>query len=197
MFVYDDGMKKCTKCGVEQPLENFYKASGTRDGHRGDCRSCFRARAKARYPEVREQAIARAKQWRVDNIDRYRANQRRMRATPESRRKQREYHLGKKFGMSLAQYESMLAAQGGGCGICGRPPRDDISLHVDHDHETSAVRGILCFTCNNALGDFGDDPELLASASTYLDRHDPVVQEAAALVKARARRLFPSRPTLF
>src|SRR5687767_8048573 len=100
-------MKKCTKCGVEQPLENYYKAAGTRDGHRGDCKACFRSRAKERYPQVRDQAIARAKQWRVDNIERFRENQRRMRATPESKRKQREYHLGKKFGLTVEQYDDM------------------------------------------------------------------------------------------
>ena len=47
----------------------------------------------------------------------------------------------------------MLAAQGGGCAICGRPPKRT-SLHVDHDHETGDAR-ILCFNCNDALGASG------------------------------------------
>ena len=182
-------MKRCTKCGVEQPLDDFYKAAGTRDGRRGDCKGCFRKRAQERYPEVRERAIARSKQWRVDNIERFRENQRRMRATPESKRKQREYHLGKKFGLTVERYDEMLAAQGGGCAICRRPPRDDISLHVDHDHETGRVRGLTCFRCNNALGDFNDDRQLLDAASAYLDRHDPEVAELSALAKQRAQAL--------
>lgn len=182
-------MKKCTKCGVLQPLENFYKAKGTKDGHRGDCRACFRKRAQERYPQVREQAIERARKWREENIDRFRENQRRMRATPEGKRKSREYHLGKKYGLTQEQYDEMLAAQGGGCWICRRPPRPDIALHVDHDHETGRIRGLTCFRCNNALGDFNDDPALLARALDYLDHHDPVVQEERALAKARARAL--------
>ena len=182
-------MTTCTKCGVRQPLENFYKAAGTRDGLRGDCKACFKARAKARYPQVREQAIARAKQWRVDNIDRYRENQRRMRATPQAKRKSREYHLGRTFGLTIEEYEAMLAAQGGVCAICERPPRADISLHVDHDHDTGAVRGLVCFRCNNALGDFNDDPSLVARAAAYLHRHDPEVQADRALIKERARAL--------
>ena len=182
-------MKRCTKCGLEQPLENFYEAAGTRDGLRGDCKACFRARAKARYPQVRDQAIARSKQWRVDNIERFRENQRRMRATPESKRKQREYHLGKKFGLTVEEYDEMLAAQGGVCAICGRPPRDDISLHVDHDHETGKVRGLTCFRCNNALGDFDDDPKLLEAASAYLDGYNPEVLEQKQLAKQRAHAL--------
>lgn len=83
----------------------------------------------------------------------------------------------------------MLAAQGGGCFICGRPPRDDISLHVDHDHSTGALRGILCFCCNNALADFQEDPALLARAVTYLATHDSEVQEEMELARTRALSL--------
>lgn len=92
--------------------------------------------------------------------------------------------------MTPEQYDEMLAAQGGGCAICGRPPRPDIALHVDHDHTTGAVRGLTCFRHNNALGDFDDDPTLLEKAAAYLRSHDPVVQEETALVKARARALI-------
>jgi hypothetical protein len=190
-------MKTCTKCGVAQPLENFYKAAGTRDGHRGDCKACFRRRAQERYPLVRDQAIERARKWREENIERFRENQRRMRSTPEGKRRSREYHLGRKYGLTVEQYEAMLAAQGGGCAICGRPPREDIALHVDHDHATGAVRGLSCFRCNNALGDFNDDPALLRKALDYLHDHDPVAQDEVALAKARARALRPRAATLF
>ena len=86
-------------------------------------------------------------------------------------------------------YDEQLAAQGGGCAICGRPPRDDISLHVDHDHRTGALRGLTCFRCNNALGDFGDDAALIEKAAAYLESHDAEVVELTAIAKARARRL--------
>ena len=86
--------------------------------------------------------------------------------------------------MTIEQYDAMLAAQGGGCFICGRPPRDDISLHVDHDHSTGNVRGILCFCCNNALADFQEDPELLKKAATYVSWH--ANEEEIQLARARA-----------
>lgn len=91
--------------------------------------------------------------------------------------------------MTIEDYDRMLAAQGGGCAICGRPPRDDISLHVDHDHETERIRGLLCFPCNNTLGDFNDDPVRLYAAANYLAR-DP---EADALIRQRAHELVSTR----
>jgi hypothetical protein len=180
-------MKKCTKCGVVQSLDNFYKAKGTRDGYRGDCRACFRAWAKARYPEVREQAIARAKQWRVDNIERFRETQRNARSKPEAKRRARDGHLRRKFGITVEDYERMLGEQDGGCAICGRPPKTDVALHVDHDEVTGQVRALLCFSCNNLLGDVHDDPSLLRVAAEYLETHHALTarRRARALVDVR------------
>jgi hypothetical protein len=48
------------------------------------------------------------------------------------------------------------------------------SLHVDHDHGTGRIRGLLCFRCNNALGDLEDDPALVRAAARYLKTAVPV-----------------------
>lgn len=56
----------------------------------------------------------------------------------------------KALGFTLTDYSAMLAAQGGGCAICGAPPKLR-RLHVDHDHKTNRVRGLLCYRCNKAL----------------------------------------------
>ncbi len=184
-------MKRCSKCDELQPLTEFYRAAGTRDGYRGECKSCFKARAKARYPLVREQAIERARRWREENIDRFRENQRRMRSKPAFKERAREGHLKRKYGLSLEQYETMLISQEGGCAICGTPPRDGVPLHVDHDHKTGRIRGLLCFTCNNALGDFGDDPGLLEAALRYVAppvERDLLIEARLAELKALARR---------
>lgn len=182
-------MKRCVKCGIVQPLESFYKAAGMRDGYRGDCKACFKARAKARYPLVREQNIARAQKWREDNLDRFRENQRRMRNTPEGKAKQRADHLKRKYGMTVQEYDTLLSKQGGCCAICGRKPRPDISLHLDHDHRTGRLRGILCFRCNNALGDFDDGVALLQQALGYLLAYQAPDELAAA--RRRIRDLVP------
>ena len=58
----------------------------------------------------------------------------------------RKSHLKRKYGLTLEEYDAMLEAQGGVCAICGEPRPEERTLHVDHDHETGAIRGLLCFT---------------------------------------------------
>lgn len=67
----------------------------------------------------------------------------------------------------------MLRLQDGKCKICGigldfKSPQKMYKPHVDHDHMTGYVRGILCLTCNTGLGMFADNPELLSKAINYL-----------------------------
>jgi len=64
-------------------------------------------------------------------------------------------------------YESMMIEQDDRCAICGETPPGK-ALHVDHDHETKKVRGLLCYGCNSGLGHFHDRPDLLQAAVTYL-----------------------------
>lgn len=61
----------------------------------------------------------------------------------------------------------MLATQGGRCAICRELPGRK-ALHVDHDHASGRVRGLLCFRCNAGLGNFRDDPGTLKAALSYL-----------------------------
>lgn len=61
-------------------------------------------------------------------------------------------------------YERLFAEQAGGCAICGNPPKTR-RLHIDHDHKTDAVRGLLCFRCNNALPSWVTVDWLLSAAS--------------------------------
>lgn len=102
-----------------------------------------------------------------------RANPQRVRAWAEKNRdtrlkKLREIHLRNKFKLTLEEYEAILDAQGGACALCECPPTPGISLHVDHDHGTGEIRGLLCMRCNNALGLFREDPDLLKRAARYV-----------------------------
>ena len=72
----------------------------------------------------------------------------------------------KQLGVSDEQYDAMLAGQGGGCAICGNPPKTR-RLDTDHDHRTGRVRGLLCHRCNRALPNW-IRPDWLLLAYRYL-----------------------------
>lgn len=71
------------------------------------------------------------------------------------------------------EYDALYEEQNGECAICGTTQCADareFPLHVDHNHRTDEVRGLLCDLCNRGIGNFNDDPELLRSAADYLER---------------------------
>jgi len=65
-----------------------------------------------------------------------------------------------------AEYQALLDRQGGGCAICGAPPKTR-KLHVDRDHFTGLVRGLLCYRCNRGLAYYVTET-WLESALVYL-----------------------------
>ena len=90
----------------------------------------------------------------------------------QSAKHKRDHHLRKKFGITVEESERLLAQQGGVCAICRQPISDvrGYAPHVDHDHATQRIRGILCIRCNNGLGLFKSDPHRLRAAADYLER---------------------------
>jgi hypothetical protein len=68
--------------------------------------------------------------------------------------------------MTAAEYDARKAAQDGLCAVC----REREAEHVDHDHETGEVRGLLCSCCNQGLGNFRDNAAHLRAAADYLGR---------------------------
>jgi len=92
----------------------------------------------------------------------------------------RGHMLKKRYGITQEQYLVMLAEQDGKCAICGRE-ESALSrsgkikpLAVDHCHTTGKVRKLLCFNCNNGLGDFNDNVVSLARAIAYVKEHSDV-----------------------
>jgi predicted nucleic acid-binding Zn ribbon protein len=88
----------------------------------------------------------------------------------------RAYQLRSRYGMTETEHDAKLAAQGGVCAICGKPPKPNgqraaSRLHVDHDHETGRNRDLICLGCNRGLGYFFDDPALMRAAAEYIERH--------------------------
>jgi hypothetical protein len=109
--------------------------------------------------------------WRRANSKRLQAyNRDYLKANPEKAYLfRRRAMLKAKYGMTLEEYDLLLAQQGGRCALCPR----ETNLHIDHDHTTGRVRGILCIKCNHALGVLGDDLPGLDRATSYLNGASP------------------------
>jgi hypothetical protein len=92
---------------------------------------------------------------------------------------QRKNHLKTLYGITLEEYDRLLQEQGGLCAICRQPETAQykgkvMPLHVDHDHATKKVRGLLCRSCNYALGNVRDSILILEAAIRYLLRRPPL-----------------------
>jgi hypothetical protein len=80
----------------------------------------------------------------------------------------RERHLYHKYKLTIEEFDALFREQSGMCAVCGDDLKPGKSTHVDHDHETGIIRGLLCHNCNRMLGYAQDDIEVLSKAITYL-----------------------------
>jgi Recombination endonuclease VII len=81
----------------------------------------------------------------------------------------RNCKLKKTYGITVAEFDKILAAQGGRCAVCRTDdPGGRGHFHVDHCHQTGAVRGVLCHRCNTGIGLLGDNLGSLLAAVEYL-----------------------------
>ncbi len=81
-------------------------------------------------------------------------------------------HKKTRYGLSEKDIARLLVGQESRCAIClyEFDVKAKRSFHIDHDHSTGAVRGLLCTTCNLALGLLGDDLKRVEMAISYLQR---------------------------
>lgn len=163
----------------------------------GNCIECDREKYEAKYarhkgllnernrdryannPEYRTKIQAKkTPEWKEQQKRRRREQ---YRTDPEFREKslasrrgrdQRNEQLKAHYGITLVDYERMLLEQGGACAICGGTATG--TLHVDHDHNTGAVRGLLCRDCNRGLGCLKDNLDALRQAIKYLEKANAV-----------------------
>jgi len=142
LYVAANGVKHCYRCKTDKPVDQFYRYTKFKFcPYSATCKGCQKADRRRRYAAS-------------DKQKHYEGNL--------ARKMVREY------GITLRRYLEMLKNQGGRCAICKGPPQDNKRLAVDHCHVTGAVRGLLCRSCNTAIGNMKDDPELLELAAAYV-----------------------------
>lgn len=191
--------KCCKDCGETKPIVEFWRRKASEDGYALYCRDCFGFRNAATVarrerkglppalPRVKPPVVPEGMKWckdcgEIKPLDTFVLSKKsptgrgsyckpcQNARTYESRQRlhggSREYHLRRRYGIGVKAFEAMLVEQDGKCLICERSEPE----HVDHDHETGKVRGILCFNCNQGLGNFRDDIRSLIRAVNYLMR---------------------------
>lgn len=109
------------------------------------------------------------RQWRANNPDKCKEY-----TSRRNKEEQREKAWLRRYGITREWYDRTLEEQGGCCAICltseiGR--KGHTHFHVDHDHDTGQVRGLLCDLCNRGLGYFKDNENLLTKAADYLGKY--------------------------
>lgn len=117
-------------------------------------------------PEYVKHQQERAKQYHLDHREaRAKAKHDYYYSTPTWSRRNSYYKAT--YGITIYQFNQMLRDQGEACYICHVKGND---LHVDHDHATDRVRGLLCWRCNKGLGVYRDNIPALRRAVEYLER---------------------------
>ncbi|MGI8331873.1 endonuclease VII domain-containing protein [Actinomadura scrupuli] len=185
-------VKKCPDCGETKPVAEFGLNKRLSDGYARYCKACFGVRSRASYRKRRAEQGKQVREARVvpagskycpgcteikalEEFGRNRAAHDGLTdyckpchnsIMAEIRRRKhgsaRNYHLKRRYGITADEVKELLATQGG---ICLRAP----AVHVDHNHETGLFRGLLCFSCNGALGQFDDESWRLRLAADYLE----------------------------
>lgn len=133
-------LKRCRKCGEMKPLTEFHRRSEAKDGLQSWCKVCA-----LEYDQANRKAGTRKL------------------GTPGQVRK---WNLNSRYGLTPQQVAKMKEKQGMVCAICGEAPERWV---VDHNHNTGAVRGMLCHQCNIKLP-VVEDLDYRESALAYLSR---------------------------
>ena len=107
------------------------------------------------------------RKWACNNAPKVRAaKSRRLAASPEKRALYNARKRLARYGLTPETYAELLTHQQEGCAICGKKGR----LHIDHNHKTKVVRGVLCENCNRGVGMFQEDPVLMRAAASYVTK---------------------------
>lgn len=171
-------MKKCcTKCGDKKSLSEFNKNKCTKDGLQYRCRECTKkhrqihkveiSKRANRYYRTHKNEIAEQHKERKDERAEY---QKKYRQTGKGKliHKSPERSLKNRYGITLKQYDQMFEEQNGICAICGGINKSGRRLHLDHDHKTGKIRGLLCGNCNTGIGMLKENIDILCNAISYL-----------------------------
>lgn len=160
---------ECCVCSVPLSRDNWQLCK-QKVNHK-ICTSCNNARAKKWKAENKEKVKEQKRKWSLKNKDKNKVYA--SKVTPQ---KQRQYSIKGFFGLSWEEYTTLYLASNGKCGICSiklsmSKEEGTHTAHIDHNHITGKVRGILCRSCNRGIGYLNDSSDRLFLAADYLLKH--------------------------
>lgn len=189
----DQGLKRCVGCEEIKPLDDFHRKTASKDGRRARCKICEKTPLGLLRGEWKSQGLKRCSMCEnLKPLSEFRKCTPRSdglyayckyceHATAKIRRdssdRNRAAQMKSKYGISLEEWDSKLASQGGVCALCKTAePGGQGRWHVDHDHSCCpgrrscglCIRGLLCSSCNLLLGIAHDDVVRLEFAIQYL-----------------------------
>lgn len=120
------------------------------------CGSCYESHLKSVNPIYKENQKSNGTLWARKNPDKVKAIKERrknkQKLDPNFKAKRRNDSLVRNYGLTQLDFDKINASQKGRCAICRRYPSGNKPLHVDHDHKTGTIRGLLCHQCNWFMG---------------------------------------------
>jgi hypothetical protein len=137
---------------------------------RGLCRNCYERQLKEENTAYKKSHAKGCHDYWVKNKERltiYHRNKFLKKKEMYDTKKLRTTLL-RKYGISLEEYYDIVNKYNNTCYICGRSPYNNRKLHLDHDHLTGKVRGVLCARCNWYLATIEKNPETLNKIKEYL-----------------------------
>jgi Recombination endonuclease VII len=178
--------KVCTACEERKAASEFYRVRTSADGLCSHCKTCYNAAQRRRHHMKRPIRLERKREYRQANRKRIAESGRRY--LEQNRSQIYARRRARKRATTVQTIEAMLQAQDGKCAICalvfdvGSTARKGVARrpHIDHDHSTDEVRGLLCHGCNVGLGWFRDSPAALIAAAEYLGGPKVLLQKNSA-----------------
>ena len=128
------------------------------------CTKCREVKPLSEFHRDRKKKDGLTPSCKICNCSRARGHHKTAPPSSEQRRKEK---LKTRYKTSPEFIDSLYKEQEGCCRLCGEPLEG--SYHIDHNHNTAAIRGLLHPMCNKGLGMFRDKPELLRKAAMYLE----------------------------
>lgn len=177
-------MKRCCRCKKQKPVTDFGNDRHSRDGLALTCRACCSIQKRASHKKLSQNAewLVHRKSIVRKSVEKWRLNH------PEANKSAamdwylseggRRWYLNRnmrRYGSTAEQYLALLEKQDGVCAICHQEETTKTKhgytrpLHIDHDHQSGKIRGLLCMQCNSAIGMLKESRQLFDAAANYCE----------------------------